>query len=408
MKTIKNTSLGGWLPADETVLIQFRKNLAQRVKNKPAEALLPSVQAWATFINDTPVIRMNFTLAIEQALEAGYELAYSNIDELMPLVNEVVTSSIAFDKTYSVGVPLYALLQWPLRMTSGLALFRDDAFNQYLKQVLNDWCQFLSGPDSRAYLNEISPTGWFSPDALEEMDMSEFICDPALPYWGYCSWNDFFTRKFKPGARPVAGEGNSQVIVNACEATPYNIQYDAQLEDQFWIKSQPYSLQDIFTAEKSQWAEKFVGGSVYQAYLSQFNYHRWNAPISGTITDAYLVAGSYYSDADVQAMEPVGPLASQGYMSSVAARAVVIIQSDDPTLGSVACIFVGMAEISSCVIERGIGECVGKGDELGYFQYGGSTYCLIFQAGAIQDFVPQPPFDEQQLLKLNSQLATAN
>jgi len=406
--TNKNISLGKWLPLDESVVAQFRNNLALRVKNKKVVTLRPSVQRLATLINDTPILRMNFTLAIEQALEAGYDLGYSNINELMALINEVISTSIPFDKTYSVGVPLYALLQWPMRMTSGLALFRNDAFNQQLKLVLNDWCQFLSGPDSRAYLNEISPNGWFCSDALAEMDMSEFICDPSLPYWGYCSWNHFFTRKFKPGARPVAGVGDSKVVVNACEATPYNIQYDAQIQDQFWIKSQPYSLQDIFTASKPQWAEQFVGGTVYQAYLSQFNYHRWNAPISGTIVDAYLVDGTYYSDADVQAMEQVGPLASQGYMSEVAARAVVIIRSENTTLGTVACIFVGMAEISSCVIERNIGDCVDKGDELGYFQYGGSTYCVIFQAGAIEDFVPKPPFDEQPLLKLNSQLATAN
>jgi len=404
----KNVSVGQWLPADEMILGQFRKNLALRVKNKPKTELSPSVAALAVLINDTPIIRMNLTLAIEQAIEAGYELGYTNIEELMALINEVITTSIPFDKTYSVGVPLYALLQWPLRMTSGLALFRIDAFNQQLKLVLNDWCQFLNGPDSREYLNETPPSGWFSPDALEKMDMSEFICDPSLPYWGYSSWNDFFTRKFIPGARPVAGEGDSKIIVNACEAAPYNIQYDVQFQDQFWIKSQPYSLEDIFTASKCEWAKQFVGGSVFQAYLSQFNYHRWSAPVSGTIVDAYLVDGTYYSDADAQAMEPVGPLASQGYMSSVAARAVMIIQSEDPCVGKVACIFVGMAEISSCVIERCIGDCVEKGDELGYFQYGGSTYCLIFQPGIIQEFVPKPPFDDDQLLKLNSQLATAN
>ena len=372
------------------------------------QTLIPSIQDLAILINDKPVIRMNLTLAIEQALEAGYDLGYSNISELLALINEVVISSIPFDKTYSVGVPLYAILQWPLRMTSGLALFRDKSFNQQLKRILNDWCQFLNSPDSRDYLNETPPNGWFCPDALKEMDMSEFICEPSLPYWGYQSWNEFFTRKFKQGVRPVAGEGDCKIVVNACEATPYNIQYDAQLEDQFWIKSQPYSLQDIFTASKCQWAEHFIGGSVYQAYLSQFNYHRWSAPISGTIVDAYLVDGTYYSDADIQALDPVGPLASQGYMSSVAARAVIIIQSEDACLGTVACIFVGMAEISSCVIERNIGDWIEKGSELGYFQYGGSTYCLIFQAGAIQNFVPKPPFDEQSLLKLNSLLATVN
>lgn len=405
---IVQLSRGQWLPADEAIMAEFRRNLAKRVRESPAKELIPSVQALALLINDTPVIRMNLTLSIEQAIAEGYDLGYSSIEELIALINEVVTRSIPFDKTYSVGVPLYALLQWPMRMTSGLALFRMDDFNQQLKQVLNDWCQFLNGPDSREYLNEEPPSGWFSPDALEQMDMSEFICDPELPYWGYSSWNAFFTRHFKPGARPVAGQGDARVVVNACEAAPYNIQTDTQMQDQFWIKAQPYSLQDIFTAEKAQWAECFVGGDVFQAYLSQFNYHRWSAPISGTVVAAYLVEGTYYSDADSQAMEPVGPLASQGYMSSVAARGIIIIDSGNETLGRVACVFVGMAEISSCVLEVAVDDYVEKGDELGYFQYGGSTYCLIFQAGAIKDFVPQPPFEDDQLLPLNSQLATAN
>ncbi len=49
--------------------------------------------------------------------------------------------------------------------------------------------------------------------------------------------------------------------------------------------------------------------------------------------------------------------------------------------------FVGMMEVSSCVIHPEIapGRRVKKGDELGYFQYGGSTYCLVFRPGAIAD-----------------------
>lgn len=405
---------GGWLPADEGVVGEYRRALAKRVCERDRRALTPEVVELAALCHNDPVVRMYLTEAIAEATryleEQGWgELGYSTIDELMALIDEVVTESIPYDETWSVGVPLYALVQWPMRMPAGLALFRVERFNHSLKGVLNAWCRFLSGPDSREYLNEEPPSGWFSPAPLAKLDMEEFVCHPKLPYWGYCSWNDFFTRHFKRGARPVAGVGDAKLIVNACEATPYNIQWDTRLQDTFWIKAQPYSLQDIFTAPKRRWARRFVGGSVYQAYLSQFNYHRWHAPISGRVVEAYRVEGTYYSDADAQALEPVGPLASQGYMSSVAARAVIIIESDDPVIGCVGCIFVGMAEISSCIIGRRVGEWVEKGEELGYFQYGGSTYCLVFQPGAIESFVPQPPFDDDEtLLKLNSQLATAN
>jgi phosphatidylserine decarboxylase len=84
----------------------------------------------------------------------------------------------------------------------------------------------------------------------------------------------------------------------------------------------------------------------------------------------------------------------RGYTTAVAARAVIVIDCDDPQIGLVGCIFVGMADVSSCVIEALAGQRVAKGDELGYFQYGGSTYCLVFQPDVVQSFVPQPPFDD--------------
>ncbi len=47
-----------------------------------------------------------------------------------------------------------------------------------------------------------------------------------------------------------------------------------------------------------------------------------------------------------------------------------------------------MSEVSSCMIDPKIqpGHHVAKGEELGYFQFGGSTHCLIFRPGAIADF----------------------
>jgi phosphatidylserine decarboxylase len=47
-----------------------------------------------------------------------------------------------------------------------------------------------------------------------------------------------------------------------------------------------------------------------------------------------------------------------------------------------------MSEVSSCIINKKIkpGHKVKKGDELGYFQFGGSTHCLVFQKGVIDKF----------------------
>ncbi len=84
-----------------------------------------------------------------------------------------------------------------------------------------------------------------------------------------------------------------------------------------------------------------------------------------------------------------------------------MIERDDPAVGQVGCLFVGMADVSSCMIEALPGQRVEKGDEIGFFQYGGSTCCLVFEPGMISGFVPQPPFDNAPPVKVNTHVATA-
>jgi phosphatidylserine decarboxylase len=400
--------LGGWLPSNEQAMGEYRRSIAQQARRHNTGAPRAGVvHDLGQLVKDDPVLMMAASRAIDEAREAGYELGYTNVDELMNVIDYLMTYAPPFSESSLVHCPLNAVLDWLMCMPSGYGLFRDQSFNEHLKRVLNYWCGFLSGPYSRSHLND-GPDGWLSKEGIEKTRLMEFLCDPHEPYWGFSSWNSFFTRQFKPGARPVAEPENSKIIVSACEAAPYAIRHGAQLHDRFWIKSQPYALQEIFTASQREIAERFVDGSVYQAYLSAFNYHRWHAPVSGTIAKAYLIDGTYCSDLEAEGENPGGLNDSQGYTTAVAARAVIVIDCDDKALGTVACVFVGMAEVSSCVIEAMPTQHVAKGEELGFFQYGGSTYCLIFEPGVIGNFVPQPPFDDKTSpVKVNAHLATA-
>ncbi|WP_250516810.1 phosphatidylserine decarboxylase family protein [Caballeronia sp. INDeC2] len=409
MATEQRRRLGEWLPREEHVIARFRETFAEYARERAGRAKRNSVvDEMAAFIHDDPVVRMDFTRAIRQAREAGFTLGYSSIDEFIAMLDAMLTYAPPFSESSLIHCPINALLDWPMVMPSGYALFRDPAFNAHLKRVLNVWSGFLSGPYSRTHLTTDSPDGWFSEEADRKIGLAQFLCDPDKPYWGFASWNHFFTREFKSGARPVAQRDNDKIIVSACEASPYNVQDNVQLEDSFWIKSQPYSLLDMFTAKEADLAQRFVGGTVYQAFLSAFFYHRWHAPVSGTIVKAYLVDGTYYSDADAEGEDPSSLNDSQGYITAVAARAVIVIDCDDPAIGEVACVFVGMAEVSSCMIDALPGQRVRKGEELGFFQYGGSTYCLIFRPGVIESFVRQPPFDDKAPpIQVNTHLCTA-
>ena len=58
---------------------------------------------------------------------------------------------------------------------------------------------------------------------------------------------------------------------------------------------------------------------------------------------------------------------------------VIVIKAKNPKIGKIAIVFIGMAEVSSCVSTVKIGQHVKKGEQLGYFMFGGSTHAMIFQ-----------------------------
>ena len=398
---------GHWLPRDEAALAAFRQRVAAHAEARGAPALTSPVQALYDTIEADPLLRMHLTQAIRQAMARGYDLGYVDIPGLMALLDAVMTYAPPFSTDELVGCPINALLDWPMCMPSGFAFFQFPQINDCLRALLDQWGRFLSSRESRTYLSTAAPTGWFSPEAAAHVDMSLFACAPDEPYFGFCSWNDFFTRKLKPGVRPVAGPGDPAIVVSACESTPYRLQARAKQQDAFWLKAQPYSLRDIFSLERSDLAEHFVGGTVYQAFLNAYNYHRWHAPVSGTIVEAYNLPGTYYAEAPSEGLDPAGPNNSQGFITAIATRAVIVIDTGVAGLGRVACVFVGMSEISSCILSVRAGRAIEKGEELGYFQYGGSTHCLIFEPKVRLNFGPQPPFDhDTKLVEVNAALAT--
>ena len=292
-----------------------------------------------------------------------------------------------YNEDAMVVLPLGAILDWTMGTPAAFAAFRDRRINAMLKKILSVWCEFLGSGDSRYVLND-SPSGWKGEAARRAIGIEQYRHDPEDEYWGFTSWNDFFTRRLADGARPVDAPDDDTVIVSACESTPYGLAVDVQLQDQFWIKSQPYSLQDMLASDES--ADQFAGGTVYQAFLSATNYHRWHSPVAGTIARAFVQEGTYYSEADSEGADAAEPRYSQSYLAHVAARAVILIEADNPAIGLTAFVPVGMSEVSSCMINPKIqpGYHVAKGEELGYFQFGGSTHCPHLPAGRDRRLLP--------------------
>jgi phosphatidylserine decarboxylase len=403
----------GWLPEDQADLESWLAGHRERAEARGEQVMLhPVLTEFQGLIDTDPVVRMYINQMIAQVpgTKPYRKRHLETVGQLLRVINEVLTMAPEFGGSM-VATPLGAILDWTMGTPAGFAAFLDPPVNAMLKKILNARCEFLDSGDSRYALND-SPSGWKSAEAQRAVGMEQYEHDPQDEHWGFASWNDFFTRRFKDGQRPVGSPDDDKGIVSACESTPYGISTDVKHQDRFWIKSQPYSRQDMLASDDS--VGQFVGGTVYQAFLSATNYHRWHSPVAGTIVRAFVEEGTYYSQADSEGADAVEPMNSQSYLAHVAARAVILIEADDPVIGLMAFVPAGMSDVSSCMIDSKVtpGYHVGKGEELGYFQYGGSTHCLVFRPGAIAEFalaaIPQPHDPKAPLMLVRSKLATAS
>ncbi len=363
-----------------------------KISADAAVSLMPVVQELKDLIENDPHLYMLFTEMFEQIPnEAPYlEDPAGNVQvrsyrQMLNVLNCLLTSAPEFNDTIMAGTPINAMMAWPMGTAAGSEAFLDKRVNRQLKKILNQWEVYLGSPDSRYVLTD-KPGGWFSPEAMKVMPgfAENFVCDPDKPYYGFSSWDDFFTRLLRDGRRPVASPDNDAVIANACESAPYQLAEKVKLRDKFWIKGEPYSLYHMLDGDPL--TEQFVGGTVYQAFLSAFNYHRWHSPVSGTIVRTKLVDGSYYAAPLSGGFDPETQDNCQAYITQVAARGVVFIQADNPDIGLMAIIFVGMGDVSSNEITVYEGQHVKKGDQLGMFHFGGSTHVLIFRPGVKLEF----------------------
>ncbi len=413
--TLENSDpvqMGFWVPFSSWATSKYLVRLHDHVSRKKADgtlaALSPAVQAFKDWASSNSIYRMWFNLMIDQANAAvskfddatkaeitnvdGGVIWIRDFDTFFDIINECVTTSPSFNTTVQVGCPLYGLFLVSMATPAGLTLLHDPEFNAQFKLVLDSWAAFLQSPASIDKLDIKNPEkegSWISEAAWKAGIWDQMEHDPSKPGYGYDSWNSFFIRQYVPGARPF--KGNKDQINVGCETGPWAYEKDVPLSANFWIKDVNYSLIDLFGGREDL-AQLFVGGQIYQGYLSATHYHRWRSPLDGMIERAWVQPGTYFAQ---RPGEPEGPdtwggMVLQPYLGHVAARAIFLMKHE--TCGYVALICIGMGEVSTCYIEPkflvdGPGAkpvMISRGEEIGRFQFGGSTHMMIFQKDRVK------------------------
>jgi phosphatidylserine decarboxylase len=316
--------------------------------------------------------------------------------ELLAVLDRTITKAPTYSYTSPLvsGVPMYGALAPFCNTEAGYRVFTNPKVNAIFHKVFDEWTKFLVSSASRDVLVG-TEGGWFTPDALQvQADRLEvpfaqaWVCYPDQPHMGFTSWDDFFGRRFREGVRPTFAPDNPEFINAACEAITYRVSTNVQAADEFWLKEMPYSLNHILNFDPL--TSQFVGGTVFQAMLSSLDYHRWHSPVDGRVVRTYIIPGTYYAARldDDPGLDVVSR--SQAFVTAISTRALIFIESDNPDIGLMCFVGVGLGEISTTKVEVKEGDRIRKGDEIGSFHFGGSTYLLLFRPQTKLTLLPGP------------------
>lgn len=389
----------GWLPHPSAGSVQtFVKN----IQNKEWRDLDPTIEALGELIMENPVLRQlaenafkenaNILAANQESAEAPIPPIH-NLEQLLHMFNGVMDEAPQFINNDLVGLPFSAITVGIDPTLAGSTLFRLNEFNNKMADVLKQWGKFLDGPESNTGFR-VEDEGWLSPTAKEQYKFNDWAKDsPTLPYWK--SWDSFFTRQFKDRdvQRPIAGPDTNQIVISPNDGSLFCWEHQVKKKDVFWLKGMPYSLDDILSSpcpeqnkriqdckiDGMSLSDAFAGGYVFQTYLNPYNFHRWWVPVNGTVAfEPEVIPGCFFAKL-VLPDYGGATTASTPFLAEVNARGLIVFKTKD--YGYVACLPLGMSEVSSVKFDDTMKKdaSVTKGEEMGSFHYGGSSFVVIYQ-----------------------------
>lgn len=199
-----------------------------------------------------------------------------------------------------------------------------------------------------------------------EVDSSEFLDSPS----SFRSFNEFFFRRLRPEARPLA-EGEDVVIFPADGR--HLFVPDLSVDSEIFAKGRRFDLVTLLADQNL--AESFLGGSAVISRLCPTDYHRFHFPIAGRCEGPRVINGALYS------VNPIALARSLRYLHENKRRVTEVIND---RIGTYLFLEIGATNVGSIVDTASAGDEVKRGEEKGYFRFGGSMVITIFPPGAFQ------------------------
>lgn len=191
----------------------------------------------------------------------------------------------------------------------------------------------------------------------------------------YKTFNEFFFRKLKDGARPVEASDNKNIISSAadCRCTAFNTIDSAT---RIWIKGSDFTIEKLFAGRYTEYLKSFSSNcSIAIFRLAPQDYHRFHSPVDGIIGKPEFIDGEYFT---------VNPMAIRSQLDVFGENVRCIIPIFTEAFGTVFVIPVGAMMVGSTVLSVKEGDFIKRGEELGYFKFGGSTLLLLFSENKVR------------------------
>lgn len=196
------------------------------------------------------------------------------------------------------------------------------------------------------------------------LDPKDFAESPT----SFRSFNEFFYRKLKPDARPIA----SAPIVFPADGRHLGFQ-DISKIDSFFVKGQTFDLPALLG--DAGLAEKYAKGSLVLSRLCPVDYHRFHFPAAGIPSETKLIQGPLFS---------VSPIALAQRLSYLWTNKRTITELKTEDFGTILLMEIGATCVGTIAQTFTTGEAVEKAAEKGYFAFGGSSTITIFEPGKVK------------------------
>ncbi|RPA89242.1 hypothetical protein L873DRAFT_1832040 [Choiromyces venosus 120613-1] len=304
------------------------------------------------FVTSSQAQRKWYSKVISKISYGGYKLGANSANIL---VQDRITGQIQ-EERMSVYVRLGIRLLYK-GLSSG------SMENKKIKKLLYS----LSIKQGKKFDNPASARDIKGFIAFHQLDLSEVL----LPIDQFKTFNEFFFRALKPSARPCSAPDNPKVIVSPadCRSVVFNKIDDAT---KIWIKGREFTIARLLGNAYPEDVKRYEKGGLGIFRLAPQDYHRFHHPVDGLMGEPKLIKGEYYT---------VNPMAIRSALDVYGENVRTCVPVDSPEFGRVMIICIGAMMVGSTVITAKAGQQVKRTDELGYFQFGGSTIVLLFEPG---------------------------